>query len=377
MTTMVPAREPDTRSLADVLPSCVAALRGESNALGLAPATSVVVVVVDGLGSAALRQRTAYARTLSAASATLWSGFPTTTASALTTITTGTLPGSHGLVGYSVLDPANDRVVKQLSGWDAGLLDPLSWQREPTVFEGLSGSGITAYSVGPKRYASSGLTKAILRGATYRPAETVADRFAEAASILGSPGRSLTYLYVPELDMAGHRFGWESDAWSQALELVDAELTRLVGTLARDQAVLVTADHGVVDVPAQKHVLFGSKPALMAGVRHVGGEPRCLQLYFQPDLSPENREQTIAAWRDAEGHRSWVVTRSEAIAAGWFGEVAADVAPRIGDMLVAARKHIAYYREADERGRSMIGQHGSWSPDETQVPLALFGAFSG
>jgi hypothetical protein len=373
---MVPAREPDTRSLADVLPSCVAALRGESNPLGLRPATSVVVVVVDGLGSAALKQRAAYARTLSAATGSLWSGFPSTTAAALTTLTTGTLPGEHGLVGYRVLDPANDRVVKQLSGWDQGLLDPLTWQRRPTIFEGIAGSDITSYSVGPKRYAASGLTKAILRGATYRSADSVGDRFAAAAGILRSSERSLVYLYVPELDMAGHRFGWESDAWSRALEQVDSELARLVDGLRSDQAVLVTADHGVVDVQPHKHVVFGGRPELVGGVRHVGGEPRCLQLYFDPGLPQEERDALVAAWREAEGHRSWVVTRREAIEAGWFGPVAPEVGPRIGDLLVAARKGIAYYRDADERGRSMIGQHGSWSSDETQVPLARFGAFA-
>ncbi|BDZ50794.1 alkaline phosphatase family protein [Frondihabitans sucicola] len=353
----------------------MAALRGEGNPLALPPATAVVVVVVDGLGSAALKQRAAYARTLNSAGGSLWSGFPTTTAAALTTITTGTLPGSHGLVGYSVLDPDNDRVVKQLSGWDAGLLDPLTWQREPTLFEGLAGSGIAAYSVGPGRYATSGLTKAILRGATYRSAESIEARFETATSILRSSERSLVYVYVPELDMAGHKYGWESDAWSRALEQVDSEVARLAGALRSDQAMLVTADHGVVDVQPQKHVLFGGKPELLAGVRHIGGEPRCLQLYFEPDLETDPREHLVEAWRAAEGHRSWVVTRAEAIEAGWFGPVAPEVEPRIGDLLVAARKGIAYYRDADQRGRSMVGQHGSWSPEETQVPLAMFGAF--
>lgn len=373
---MVPARDTEARSLADVLPSCGAALRGESNPLGLPPANGVVVVVVDGLGSAALKQRAAYARTLTAAAETLWSGFPTTTASALTTITTGVLPGVHGLVGYSVLDPEHDRVVRQLSGWDAGLLDPLTWQRVPTVFERLRDSGVSVHSVGPGRYAASGLTKAILRGAAYRAAESVGDRFEAAASILQAPGPSLTYLYVPELDMAGHRHGWESDEWSRALEEVDSQLGRLVSGLGTGQGVLVTADHGVVDVPAHKHVIFGDKPGLLDGVRHVGGEPRCLQLYVEPDLAQDARDRLVEAWRAAEGHRSWIATRREAIDAGWFGPVDPAVEPRIGDLLVAARKGIAYYREADERGRSMIGQHGSWSPDETQVPLARFGVFA-
>jgi hypothetical protein len=54
------------------------------------------------------------------------------------------------------------------------------------------------------------------------------------------------------------------------------------------------------------------------------------------------------------------------------------VAPRIGDVLVAARKAIAYYdsRDSTNSGRTMIGQHGSWSPAETRVPLLRFGAYA-
>ncbi|GAA4667398.1 alkaline phosphatase family protein [Frondihabitans cladoniiphilus] len=375
MTTMVPARDSLAVSLADVLPSCIASLRGGENRLSLSPTTAIVVLVVDGLGSASLRARSAYARTLTSASGSLWSGFPTTTAAALTTLTTGVLPGQHGLVGYRVLDTAHDRVVKQLSGWD-DRLDPATWQRVPTVFESVPTDEIATYTVGPKRYANSGLTKAILRGAVYRSAESVADRFRAATSILRAGGRSLTYLYVPELDMAGHSDGWESDKWSRALENLDGEVRMLVDALGAGQALLVTADHGMVDVPAHKHVLYGHKPELLAGVRHVAGEPRCLQLHLEPDLGEEARRGLLDAWRAAESHRSWVVTRSEAIEQGWFGDVAPEVEPRIGDVLVAARKGIAYYADEDDKARGMIGQHGSWSDDETRVPLLRFGALA-
>jgi glucose/arabinose dehydrogenase len=72
------------------------------------------------------------------------------------------------------------------------------------------------------------------------------------------------------------------------------------------------------------------------------------------------------------------VSRDEAVTAGLFGDVDADVAPRIGDIIVAARKAIAYYdsRSATDSGRLMVGQHGSWSDDEVRVPLLRFGAFA-
>lgn len=378
MTSIVPGRPPHAVTLADVLPSAVSSLSGADNPLGLPPAVSAVVLLVDGLGSAALGARRGHARTLAAApGGSIWSGFPTTTAAALTTLATGVLPGEHGLVGYSVLDADRDRVVKQLSGWDAGMR-PDVWQRSSTVFERAADVGVTSYAVGPKRYASSGLTEAILSGATYVSAESMGDRFDRARDLAESTRASLVYLYVPELDMIAHRAGWESPEWTTALEQLDAEIRRLSDGLGRGTGLLVTADHGILDVGERRRIVFGDRPELVDGIRHVAGEPRCLQLHFDPDATDERRTATISAWRDAESERAWVLTRDEAVDAGWFGPVHPDVLPRIGDVLVAARRGVVYYdgRTTGGAAGTMIGQHGSWSSDETQVPLRRFGAFA-
>lgn len=378
MTSIVPGRPPHAVSLADVLPSSVASLSGAANPLALPPARSAVVLLVDGLGSSSLGARKGHARTLaSAPGGSIWSGFPTTTAAALTTFATGVLPGAHGLVGYSVLDRDRDRVVKQLSGWDAGMR-PDTWQRSSTVFERAADEGVTSFSVGPKRYATSGLTEAILSGTTYLSAESMADRFDAARDAAQATRASLVYLYVPELDMIAHRAGWESPEWTTALEQVDAEIRRLDAGLGHDTGLLVTADHGVLDIGERRRIVFGGRPELVDGVRHVAGEPRCLQLHFGVEVTDDRRAATLAAWREAEGERAWVITREEAVEAGWFGPVDAEVLPRIGDILVAARRGVVYY---DGRGTgglagSMIGQHGSWSTDETQVPLRRFGAYA-
>jgi hypothetical protein len=344
----------------------------------LARADRVVVVLVDGLGAAAIRARAGHARTLAGTLTAIDTVFPTTTAAALATLATGVPPGAHGMVGYSVRDSSNDRLFNELSGWDA-LVDPVDWQPVATVFEQLVASGLQAVAVGPARYRDSGFTHAVLRGATYRPAETIDARFAIAKAWLREPGPAgLMYLYVPELDVIAHAKGWESGEWTTRLEAVDAAVRDLASALRAVDGLLVTADHGVVDVPATSHILIGSDPELVDGIRFVGGEPRCLQLYFEPDLDAEAREALTERWRESESARSWVVTRAEAIAADWFGEVTQDAAERIGDILVAARKNIAYYdeRTAQPRSLAMVGQHGSWSPAELQIPLCRFGVFA-
>jgi Type I phosphodiesterase / nucleotide pyrophosphatase len=375
---MLPGPTRDRMSLAEVLPSCLASLSAEENRLGLGAANRIVLVLVDGLGAAALRARAGHARSLSAASgASIDTVFPTTTAAALASLATGDLPGKHGLVGYSVLDAANDRVINQLSGWD-DRLDPATWQRKRTLFQQAAAEGFSAVVVGPARYSDSGFTQAVLRGAEYRAAATIADRFEVAARWLREPGPAgVLYLYVPELDSIAHASGWESTEWTAKLETIDGEVRRLAKVLGSKDGMLVTADHGIVDIPVSAHVLIDTAPELLKGIRYVAGEPRCLQLHFEASLSAKDRDAVVARWREAESDRSWVATRDEAIAANWFGEVATEVEPRIGDLLIAARKNVAYYdaRTADKHSLAMIGQHGSWSPAELQIPLARFGEF--
>ena len=373
---MLPVRPFSAVRLADVLTSSLASLRSQPNPLGLPPAGKALVLLADGLGVSNLRARAGHARFLTSylAKTDVVDGvFPATTAAGIASLTTGVAPGTHGLVGYKVLDAANDRVVNQLTGWDERM-EPRSWQNQPTVFETAAETGIPSFAVGPKRFTDSGFSQAVLRGAGYVPAETIGARFAAARALFDAEPTALIYLYVPELDINAHAHGWESARWLAQLENLDAETARFAGTLRPDEGMILTADHGVVDVPAAKQVLFDTVPALVAGVRHIGGDPRCLQLYTEPDVDADALAET---WREVEGERAWIFTRSEAVAAGLFGAVRDDAAARIGDVIVAARKLIAYYdsREPNQSARSMVGQHGSVTDEELRVPVIRLGAY--
>ncbi|MBT1635967.1 alkaline phosphatase family protein [Clavibacter michiganensis] len=377
MAPMLPAPGSGRMSLTAVLPGCLAALAGEGSEASLPPVDRAVVVLVDGLGSAALRARAGHARNL----VRDWRkrdlvdvGFPTTTAASITSFTTGVRAGEHGLVGYSALDPAGDRVLKLLSGWDARSV-PEEWQPVPTVFERAAAQGVAAFAVGPARYSGSGFSRAALRGATYVAAESMADRFATTRALLDRTPRALVYLYVPELDQAAHSHGWQSERWLRGLEELDAAFGPFRERLGAREGLLVTADHGIVDVPAESQVLFDRVPELVAGVRHVAGEPRCLHLHLEPGV---DADALADAWRASEGSRAHVATREEAVAADWYGGVRDGVAPRIGDVVVAARALIAYYdgRPRDQGARRMVGQHGSFSDEERLVPLIRAGAFA-
>jgi len=377
MAPMLPAPRRDALSLADVLTGAFGAIVGDVGRLAVPPVRAAAVILVDGLGASLLSARAGHARRLSAAAPSradvIESGFPTTTVAALATLTTGLPPGQHGLVGYTAIDHANDRVVQLLSGWDEKTL-PRSWQPHPTVFERATAAGVDAVVVGAERYRDSAFTDAVLRGARWIAAQTIAERLELAAALLREPGERIVYVYVPELDMAGHAYGVDSVAWIDRIEELDAALAVLDTSVPRDAGVLLTADHGMLDLAPHQRLVIGADDPLWHGVRHVAGEPRCLQLGLD---DPGLLDEVVARWRDSEGTRSWVVTREDAIAAGWFGDVDDDVLPRIGDVLVAARAAVAYYdeRSATPQSLAMVGQHGSFSPEERRVPLARWAAF--
>lgn len=378
---MISAPRSSRPSLADVLPSCLEAVTGMDNRLLLPKVDRAVVLLVDGLGMSSLRQRFGHARTMASKvskSSVAVAGRPTTTAANLATLTTGVGPGVHGLVGYTALDTVHDRIVNQLSGWDDNI-NPATWQRVPTIFEQATRQGVPSVVVAQARYRNSGFTKAVLRGAHYAAGKTIADRFAAARAAMDGVDSGIFYIYVPELDQTAHSHGWESGLWTEWLEILDAELHEFAKSLSEREGLLVTADHGVLDVPAHSHVLFGDDDSFIDGIRFVAGEPRCLQLHFEPDASTQQRVKLLEKWRNAEAERSRIFTRREAIEDGWFGSVVhPEVEPRIGDILVAARKAVAYYdvRSESQAGRLMVGQHGSFSAEETIVPLLRFGAFA-
>ncbi|MFD5214929.1 alkaline phosphatase family protein [Microbacterium sp. NPDC058345] len=371
MSLMLPSSPDTTRSIAGVAPQLLAAVQGGSEMLPAA--RSVVLVVVDGLGAIPLRAHAGHARTLASAMArkdTIGSAFPTTTASALTTLLTGVAPGVHGLVGYRVRDPQRDVLVNQLTEWDRFGIDPGVWQAAPTVFEQTAASGRPAFAVGIPAYEGSGFSRATLRGADFRSARSPSERVELAWELADAQDGALVYCYLPEVDKAGHKHGVDSADWVAALEDVDAALSRRIPD---GVGVLVTADHGMVDVPPHRQLLLDAAGGWHDGVRHIGGEPRMLHVYLEPDADPV---AVLTRWRrDLEGFAD-VVSRTEAIDAGLFGHGVTDAArERIGDVLGIARANAALYDAEDPRGRDMVGQHGALTPEEWRVPFIRLGAF--
>ena len=366
----------DSVGLGAVLPGVLAAIgvpaaghdgTGPVPAIALPTAQRAVVVLVDGLGERLLRRRAGHApflRSLLPGGRTLSAGFPTTTATSMGSFGTGLPPGAHGLVGYEVRDPATGRMLNELS-WEDGPV-PEDWQPHRTQFEHAVARGIATSRIGPGFFDGSGLTRAALRGGAFSGAESLADRV-DATVVAARSPRSLTYLYWGDVDKVGHVHGCDSWQWGEELAAVDAELDRLAHALPPDTLLVVTADHGMVDVPSENVLDVAAEPELAAGVERVAGEPRSPQVYALAGAAEDVRGR----WAARLAGRGDVLTRERAVRLGLFGAVEERVLPRIGDLVVLMAPGYSVVDSRVHRPEliALRGVHGSLSGDEVDVPL--------
>jgi hypothetical protein len=337
--------------------------------LGLPETKRVVVVLVDGLGRINLAERGGHApflRRLLPGSVALTSTFPSTTATALGTFGTGAPPGATAMLGYTVRNPATGRLANLVSWTD--LPEAEQWQRQPTWFERLVAAGIAVRSVGPERFDGSGLTRAVLRGGTYLPAETLPQRVDRAVDASREPG--LVYLYWGQVDKVGHHVGWGSLAWGDEVGSADAELARLARSLPRGTLLVVTADHGMIDVDLTARWDVATSPELARDVALVTGEKRAMQLHLDAGADPE---AVAARWRDVLGDHAVVLTQADALDGGLFGPVEPAVLPVIGAVVVvmAGRATVVDSRTQTPASVQLVGVHGSLTEHETAVPLLV------
>ena len=291
--------------------------------------------------------------------------FPSTTATNLSSLGTGTLPGVHGMLGYTVRVPRSGEPGRLLNSlkWD-DRVDPVIWQSVPTLFERAANDGITVSHIAAKRYEGSGFTQAALRGAQYLGANQISEIIEKTVEAM-KPSPSFSYVYINHLDAAGHDDGVGSEKWLLALETVSELITGLRDRLPKGTRLWVTADHGMINVGEK--IILGQDNNLMANITLVGGEPRARHMYT--DL--ESLDETVAIWRETLGGKAEIYTREEVIAAELFGpETSIDSSERMGDFIAIAKEEMILIDPTRIKEESkMVGHHGGLNQIEVDIPL--------
>lgn len=377
MTLELPTPDPDIPDLADVVPSVLAAMgvAGFEGRIALrGDVAGACVLLVDGLGAELLDAHADDAPVLAGLRGEpLQAGFPSTTVAGIAAVGTGCRSGQHGMVGLSFRVPGAG-VVNALRWrphpWGADLreeLPPEQVQPTPTTFERAASAGVAVSVISGAEFTGSGLTRAVLRGGRYVGVQSLGDLAASVRAAVADGG--FCYAYHGEVDLLGHLYGPGSPAWRMQLRQVDRLVESILEALPPGGLLAVVADHGMVAVTEPDIVDIDDREPLLDGVDAIGGEARARHVY----VADGAQDGVLTAWRETLGERAWVVSRDEAVAAGWFGEtVGQNVRPRIGDVVAAARGNTALVRRTVEPlESSLVGHHGSLTAAEQRVPLLL------
>lgn len=358
--------------LSQITPSLFASL-GLSSAIdhlniGISPNGRELLFLIDGFGIDTFSQYADVMPTMSRMIqyGTVQTAFPSTTATSLATLTTGEMPGVHGMLGYTVQVPRSGGRLLNALKWDERV-DPENWQPVETLFQQATKAGISVTHVAAKRYENSGFTRAVFRGAQYKGANVVSDLVSETKQALQKTP-SFVYLYVNDLDSAGHSDGVGSDKWIAALSSIDQMVAQLMKEVPKGTRIWITSDHGMINV--EEKIVIGQGNPLMNGVNVIAGEPRARHIYLKDD-SISARVDVASLWQQYLLDKALVLTREQAVSGNLFGQnLSPDAFDRMGEVIAIARGGLVLL-DADraEKEGAMVGHHGGDSQIESQVGL--------
>jgi hypothetical protein len=323
-------------------------------------AGQVVLLILDGLGWDQLRAHGELMPVLGGLDGSAISTVaPTTTATALCSIATGLTPGEHGLIGYRVLIQGE---VVNILRWTAPSGDRRRAMRPTDVQPVVPFLGAAVPVISPAELESSAFTEAHLRGSRpvgYRAPSAIA---VEVRRQLAA-GERFVYAYYGSVDKTAHERGF-GEYYEAELGMADRIVGDILDVLPRGAVLLVTADHGQVDVGGRVIV---PDPRLLAMVAVQSGEGR-FRWWHAADRGAA--DDLAKAAIDAYGDVAWVVTREQVLDEHWFGPtVAGPVAARLGDVALVAREPVSFHDPLDSGPFPLICRHGSLTSAEVLVPL--------
>jgi predicted AlkP superfamily pyrophosphatase or phosphodiesterase len=319
-----------------------------------------VLLMLDGLGWDQLGDRSRLAPTLCAMTGgPITTVVPSTTATALTSLTTGLPPAKHGVVGYRVRVDG-DQVLNVLrwrtpSGDARGSVPPEEFQLAEAF------GGVHPPVVTRAEFQDSGFTGAHLSGVRFHGWRMPSTLVSTVGQLLAD-GEPFVYAYYDGVDKVAHEFGFGAE-YDAEVCAADRVTEAMIERLPRDAALVVTSDHGQVDVGDN---ILPLADDVLDRVALLSGEGRFRWLHARPGLD----SALVDAARRNHGRHAWVRTREEATNEGWFGgELTADGSSRLGDVVLAAHDHVAFLDPADTGEIRLRSRHGSLTSAEMLVPL--------
>lgn len=337
----------------------------------------LVLLLVDGLGDDFLQRFGAGSALLAHRRGRLTSVFPSTTASAVTTVMTGLTPARHGLTGWFIRDERCGGILAPLplslragSALEAGQVVEELFPY-PTLYEKAARA---SRLVSPREIAWSPFSKRHARGARIAGygagLEGLRQELRRAVLELNAMGGGFVYAYYPRFDSISHEFGSRSAEAVEEFRRVDAAFERLLAELQGLSCdVLLTADHGFADASPERTVHLEAYPQLQALLEcPLWGERRVAFCAVKPGREAEF--EALAS--EALVGKAVVHPSARLVEAGLFGpgERHPRLAERVGThALLMEEGWIVMDQLPGEKPYWLTGVHGGLSAQEMHIPL--------
>lgn len=318
-------------------------------------ARAVVLLVLDGLGASALDAHRGTLPTLDGLDGrTITSVVPSTTPTALTSISTGLAPAEHGIVAYRMW---MGKDVLNVIRWASAGRPPEPAEIQPReAFDGRDVPVVTR-----AQFRGTAFTEILYRGSTLHGYFSTSGIVQHCRALIAA-GERFVYAYYDGPDLVAHMHGMRDDFFAAELAFCDSLVGGLLDALGDDVAVVVTADHGHVHF--DDRVELGDLARL---VRAQSGESRFRYLHALPGAKGE----LLAGARERFSGIARIFERDELVDEGWFGPRAptATVRSRIGDVVLAATAPIGFVDPANPGEGRLLSGHGSLTAGDMLVPL--------
>lgn len=318
--------------------------------------------------------------------------FPSTTAAALTTVSTGLTPQEHGLPEWYVYMEELGEIIVTLPftrvgemGRDTleGVFDPRALFDGRTIFQQLKEAGVHCTSITNRTLAHTAYSTVSRAGSDVAAYSTASDLTVSLRRMVEkSKGPSMFYAYWSYVDTLEHIYGPNTDEAEVEASLIshafqEGFLSKLDREAAKKTLILVTADHGQVNVAPEK-TLYMNRWGKLAKALELAPSGAVIPPWGSARDAylrvAESKLDQMKAYleKKLEGVAS-VLTTEAAIDQGLFGinKPTRKFRRRIGNLMILPHgTKTVWYRYKKGESLDLRGHHGGLSEDEMTIPLA-------
>lgn len=317
--------------------------------------------------------------------------FPSTTASANTTLNTGLTPLDHTLIEWQMYYHETGAFIYTLP------FRPVTWRYEKqtrklnpevlfegrTIHEMLRNGGTDSYVLVNRAIAKGIFSERVFRGSSTISHSYLSDCIVNLRKLLESSDSPFyAYVYVESADAIAHEYGPDSDMYEAEVNnisrIINEELVKKIDPAsAKNTLIIFTSDHGQIPIKPEDTIYLNNFQEIEAAYEiHMGekippiGSPRDVFLHIEPDLLDETKyllEMRLAGKAD-------VLLTSDAIKQGLFGEGQASdkFLLRSGNLVILPRFQETVWHTMKGMGEmNLLGLHGGLNKAEMLVPLGI------